>query len=130
LVSASPEYYVKPVGDELGVDGVVATRLEVDRDGKLTGRFDGGNCRGAQKLARLVQWMETSPDARPDGEGAHDVTTHKRDDNGRPYLWAYGNSAGDLQMLGAADIGVDAGRLGRFGKLRRFRRLGDVLTAW
>ena len=47
-----------------------------------------------------------------------------------PYLWAYGNSAGDLEMLHAADIGVDAGRLGRFGKLRRFRRLGDVLTAW
>ena len=48
----------------------------------------------------------------------------------RPFLWAYGNSAGDRQMLAAADIGVDTGRLGRLGKLRRFRRLGDVLTAW
>jgi len=128
LVSASPEYYVEPVGVELGVDGVVATRLEVDRDGKLTGRFDGGNCRAAKKLERLVQWMETSPDTRPDGEGALDVTSHNA--AARPYLWAYGNSAGDLEMLSAADIGVDAGRLGRFGKLRRFRRLGDVLTAW
>ena len=49
---------------------------------------------------------------------------------GRPFLWAYGNSAGDRELLEAADIGVDAGRLGRFGKLRRFRRLGEVLTAW
>jgi phosphatidylglycerophosphatase C len=120
LVSASPEYYVRAVGDQLGVDGVVATRLEVDEDGRLTGKFDGRNCRGAQKLQRLVQWMEASPLDRPDGEGAHD----------HPFLWAYGNSAGDLEMLQAADIGVDAGRLGRFGKLRRFRRVGDVLTAW
>ncbi len=51
-------------------------------------------------------------------------------DTGPPFLWAYGNSAGDREMLEAADIGVDAGRLGRLGKLRGFRRLGDVLTAW
>jgi phosphatidylglycerophosphatase C len=118
VVSASPEYYVRAAAAELGVDGVVATHLEVDGDGKLTGRFDGGNCRGPQKLHGLERWMRASLGATPDGDGA------------QPYLWAYGNSAGDLEMLEAADIGVDAGRLGRFGKLRRFRRLGDVLTAW
>ncbi len=118
VVSASPEYYVGAAANELGVEGVVATRLEIDGDGKLTGRFEGGNCRGPQKLARLEQWMAASLGATHVGDGA------------QPYLWAYGNSAGDLEMLRAADIGVDAGRLGRFGKLRRFRRLGDVLTAW
>jgi phosphatidylglycerophosphatase C len=118
VVSASPQYYVSAAAAELAVDGVVATHLEVDDDGKLTGHFEGGNCRGPHKLEGLERWMETSLDLGPDGEGAH------------PYLWAYGNSAGDLEMLQAADIGVDAGRLGRFGKLRRFRRLGDVLTAW
>ncbi len=51
-------------------------------------------------------------------------------DTEHPYLWAYGNSAGDLEMLKGADMGIDAGRLGRFGRLRRFRRLGEVLTAW
>jgi phosphatidylglycerophosphatase C len=118
VVSASPECYVRAAAGELAVDGVVATHLEVDGDGNLTGRFEGGNCRGERKLEGLERWMEASLGAAPDGEGAH------------PYLWAYGNSAGDLEMLQAADIGVDAGRLGRFGKLRRFRRLGDVLTAW
>jgi phosphatidylglycerophosphatase C len=140
VVSASPEYYVRPVGDELGVDGVVATRLEVDGDGRLTGRFDGGNCRGAQKLARLVEWMEASSEKEHDGVGAHVGANHltfdstldpaHHGDKGRPYLWAYGNSAGDLEMLEAADVGIDAGRLGRLGKLRQFRRLGEVLTAW
>ncbi len=118
VVSASPRYYVSAAAAELGVEGVVATNLEVDGDGKLTGHFDGGNCRGPHKLEGLERWMEASLDTGPDGEGAD------------PYLWAYGNSAGDVEMLEAADIGVDAGRLGRFGKLRRFRRLGDVLTAW
>ena len=118
VVSASPEYYVGAAASELGVDGVAATQLEIDGDGKLTGHFQGGNCRGAQKLERLEQWMEASLGATHDGDGA------------QPYLWAYGNSAGDLEMLQAADIGVDTGRLGRFGKLREFRRLGDVLTAW
>ena len=134
VVSASPEYYVRAVGDELGVDGVVATRLEVDADGRLTGHFEGGNCRGARKLSGLVEWMEASSESAHDGEGAHvgaHYPTHNAPhDGGRPYLWAYGNSAGDLEMLEAADVGVDAGRLGRLGKLRRFRRIGDVLTAW
>jgi phosphoserine phosphatase len=114
------------VGDALGVDGVVATRVDVDPDGRLTGRFEGRNCRGEQKLRGLLQWMEATSSPPYDGDGAHVGD----DDARRPYLWAYGNSAGDRQMLEAADIGVDAGRLGRFGKLRRFRRLGDVLTAW
>jgi phosphatidylglycerophosphatase C len=118
VVSASPELYVRAVATELAVDGVVATHLEVDGDGKLTGHFEGGNCRGPKKLEGLERWMEASLGTTHAGDGAH------------PYLWAYGNSAGDLEMLEAADIGVDAGRLGRFGKLRRFRRLGDVLTAW
>jgi phosphatidylglycerophosphatase C len=126
IVSASPEVYVSAAAAELAVHGVVATRLEVDGAGKLTGRFDGPNCRGSEKLRRLQQWIASDSDAPPitggDPGRAHDV--------GHPYLWAYGNSAGDFEMLQAADIGVDAGRLGRFGKLRRFRRLGDVLTSW
>jgi len=130
VVSASPECYVEAAAAELGVDGVVATRLEVDRNGKLTGHFAGGNCRGERKRDRLVQWMLSSPDRRRGGEGTFVGALPEMQDKGRPYLWAYGNSAGDLQMLEEADIGVDAGRLGRFGKLRRFRRLGDVLTAW
>jgi phosphatidylglycerophosphatase C len=138
VVSASPEYYVRAVGHELGVDAVVATRLEVDADGRLTGHFDGGNCRGARKLQGLMQWIEASSEETDIGEGAHVGAHHPTHDpthdpthgTGRPYLWAYGNSAGDLEMLAAADVGIDAGRLGRLGKLSRFRPLGEVLTAW
>jgi phosphatidylglycerophosphatase C len=111
IVSASPECYLKPVAAELGIDGVIGTRLAVSPDGLLTGVYDGDNCRGQQKLDRLRQWMETSVRG-PQVESS--------------ILWAYGNSAGDRQLLAAADVGVDVGRLGRFGKLRSFPRLSDL----
>jgi phosphatidylglycerophosphatase C len=136
IVSASPEYYVGPVARALGAQAVVATRLAIDDRGRLTGRFDGGNCRGAHKVSRLTAWMKASlppNDASPnnsDGQSHLARQASGGTPRGRPFLWAYGNSAGDRELLEAADIGVDAGRLGRFGKLRRFRRLGEVLTAW
>ncbi|MGA2037192.1 MAG: HAD-IB family phosphatase, partial [Acidimicrobiales bacterium] len=124
LVSASPELYVRAVGRELGVDDVIATRLEVDPDGLLTGCYDGRNCRGTQKLARLEQWMRSSVVATEMGDGAD--APRAGPDVRRPFLWAYGNSAGDIPLLSAADIGVDAGRLNRIGRLRRFIRLTDL----
>ena len=107
IVSASPEVYVRVAGMLLGAHGVVATRLAVDGRGVLTGRYEGANCRGEEKLRRLRAWMEGTG-AEPDR------------------LWAYGNSRGDLRMLEAADVGVNAGRLGRFGRLRDFPGLGDT----
>jgi len=112
IVSASPEYYVGPAGRALGADGVLATRLAVDASGRLTGRYEGKNCRGAEKYARVVAWLRANG---PSGSGS-----------AQPTLWAYGNSRGDLQLLDAADHGVDAGKLGRFGRLHRFPTLAAV----
>jgi phosphatidylglycerophosphatase C len=113
IVSASPECYVSPAGAELGVDGVVATRLAVGGGGLLTGGYEGKNCRGAEKYARLIGHLRAvGPPPGPSGE--------------QPILWAYGNSRGDLRLLDAADHGVDVGRLGRLGRLRRFPRLEQV----
>ncbi len=113
LVSASPESYVGPAGAEVGADGVVATRLAVGGGGLLTGGYEGKNCRGAEKYARLVVYLRSQGLLQANG-GVH------------PVLWAYGNSRGDLRLLNAADHGVDAGKLGRFGRLRGFPRLADV----
>jgi phosphatidylglycerophosphatase C len=106
VVSASLDIYVEPAVAEVGADAVIATRLAVDADGQLTGSYDGRNCRGEEKLARLREWMAANaPEA---------------------LLWAYGNSAGDRRLLAGADVGVDVGRLGPVGKLRAFRRLRDT----
>jgi phosphatidylglycerophosphatase C len=113
IVSASPECYVRQAGEQLGVDGVLATRLAVGGGGLLTGNYEGKNCRGAEKYARLVVHL------RANGllGGGDD----------QPELWAYGNSRGDLRLLRAADHGVDAGLLGPLGRLRKFPRLADVV---
>ena len=80
LVSASLSPYLEIVGDLLEVDAVVCTELEV-ADGLYTGALSGPNCRGTEKWTRLSAWMDDA------GLGNSSVA------------YAYGDSAGDRQML-------------------------------
>ena len=89
IVSASPELYVGPVAAALGFEAALATRLEVF-DGRLTGRLVGANVRGAEKVRRLAEHLGDTP-----------VT-----------VWAYGDSAGDDDMLAFADHATRATRSG------------------
>jgi phosphatidylglycerophosphatase C len=84
IVTASYEHYVHVVGEHLGVDAVLATRLEVEDD-RCTGRLLGPNCRGPEKVVRLQRWLA-------DQDLALDEVT----------LWAYGDSGGDRELLAAA----------------------------
>lgn len=101
VVSASPQLYVDVMAERLAVDGAVATRLAVDGRGRLTGRYEGRNCRGEEKARRLEEWL------------AENV-------GGDPRLYAYGNSRGDRRLLERADRPYNVGRLGRWGRLRDF----------
>ena len=85
LVSASLRPYLVPLGMHLGVDAILCCEIEVGPDGVATGRIDGLNCRGAEKVRRLRQWMA--------GQGLAD----------RAEVWAYGDSTGDRDLLGAAN---------------------------
>ena len=105
LVSASLEQYLVPFGQSLGVDGVVCTRLERNEQGLLTGRLDGANCRGPEKARRLERWLADN--------GLADAT-----------LWAYGDSAGDDELLARADHPV------RVGKARIERRAALTARGW
>lgn len=115
IVSASPAVYVRPIGDLLGAHHVIATQLAVEA-GRITGRYEGANCRGDEKLRRLRLVI------------ADIGQTSGRSEDEPPYLWAYGNSRGDLRMLGAADTAVNVGRLGRLGRLRHLPALEGVPT--
>lgn len=84
IVSASLDVYLEPIAPLLGVDHVLCTKLGVGPDDRLTGLLEGGNVRGPEKIRRVQEWL---------GSGAVE-------------LWAYGDSAGDRELLAAADHAV------------------------
>lgn len=79
VVSASAEDWIYPWCEQSNIT-CVATRLEV-REGKLTGRIAGKNCNGIEKVTRLRE--------------AIDLSQYKT-------IYVYGDSKGDLPMLGLA----------------------------
>jgi HAD superfamily hydrolase (TIGR01490 family) len=79
IVSASPEDWVRLWAQNIGAE-YVATRLEL-RDGRLTGRIEGLNCQGKEKVNRIRSTVDLSKYDR---------------------IYAFGNSAGDRQMLSLA----------------------------
>ncbi len=81
IVSASLDVYLEPLAPLLGVDKVLCTRLGVDPEGRLTGELEGGNVRGPEKARRFREWLGP----------------------GEVELWAYGDSAGDRELLAEAD---------------------------
>jgi phosphatidylglycerophosphatase C len=87
IVSASLAVYLRPLAADLGIDDVLAVEMVADEAGVLTGAVVGGaNTRGPLKAQRLRAWL----DAR------YGVGTPVE-------LWAYGDSAGDEELLAAAD---------------------------
>jgi phosphatidylglycerophosphatase C len=94
IVSASLDVYVEPTAERLGIPTVLCSRLEVDTACLVTGNLVDGNCRAAAKLRRIRERF---------GEGGYE-------------LWAYGDSAGDAEMLAAADHPVRIAR--RSGRIR------------
>ena len=81
IVTASPETTVAPFARRLGAEALLGTPLAFDADHRVTGAFDGANCRGDEKVRRLR-------DAYGD-----DVKL----------VAAYGDTSGDREMLEIAE---------------------------
>lgn len=81
IVTASPDILVAPFARGLGADELLGTRLDFDALDRLTGALDGANCRGREKVRRLEAVFGT----------------------GLRLSAAYGDTAGDREMLGIAD---------------------------
>jgi len=84
IVSASFAEYLRPWGRSIGID-VLATEIEVDSNGKITGKFKMPNCYGAEKVRRIKEKYLLS--------NFHDI-------------YGYGDSKGDLEMLNLANHSV------------------------
>ena len=82
IVSASIENWITPWAMKEGVDTVIATRIEVSPQKKLTGQFVSQNCYGKEKVRRLQQMFP---------------------ERNNYTLIAYGDSKGDLEIQDMAD---------------------------
>lgn len=84
VVSASVDEWILPFCRKYGVNNVIGTKIEIDSNGALTGRFSTRNCYGPEKVCRF---MEAEPD--------RNAYT----------LYAYGDSRGDREIIELADKG-------------------------
>ncbi len=82
IVSASIENWILPFSSYLGIDKVLATQIEVNEKGILTGKFKSNNCYGKEKVLRLQMLLR-------------DRSSYK--------LIAFGDSRGDKELLSFAD---------------------------
>jgi len=81
MVSASLDLYLEPIAEMLGFNDLLCTKLSTNHlifDGKLA----GPNCRGPEKAKRLQALLGNMSGYE---------------------IYAYGDSAGDREMLAAAD---------------------------
>ena len=60
LVSGSLAAYLKPWGEEQGIQGICGVDLEIDTRGCLSGRFAGLNCWAQEKVHRLSELVDLS----------------------------------------------------------------------
>lgn len=79
LVSASLDIWLKPWCDQMGIE-LLCTQL-ASYSGQLTGEFSTANCIGPEKVRRISEIIDLSHYTR---------------------IYAYGDSAGDTEMLGVA----------------------------
>jgi len=80
IVTASPTQTVAPFARRLGAENLLGTALAFDSDDRVTGAFEGENCRGDEKVRRLK--AAYGPDV--------------------VVLAAYGDTSGDTEMLAMA----------------------------
>ena len=81
LVSAALHIYLDPWAKIMQIDHVLANYLQV-HNGYVIGKIQGKNCYGLEKVKRLEAFLG---------------------DLNRYYIYAYGDSRGDSEMLAVAD---------------------------
>lgn len=82
IISASIENWMQSWANRNGIDLVIATKIEINEHGKLTGRFKSKNCYGQEKVNRLLELFPNRNEY---------------------FLVSYGDSSGDRELLNFSD---------------------------
>lgn len=83
IISASTDRWIKPWAEKEGFSDIICTDVEV-KEGLITGSLKGKNCYGREKAERFLK---------------------KYPERNEYYLYAYGDSRGDRELLKIADKG-------------------------
>lgn len=94
LISASPGFYVKEIGNALGFDVAIGTELEVEEEMPLLPEIVGPNNKRDAKIEALKQ------------AGLIDVDYDPVESGPIPDSWAFSDSLSDLPLLSIAEHGV------------------------
>ena len=90
IVTSTNDFVTAPIAAAFGVDTLIATRLERDAEGRITGRIDGTPAHREGKVERVGQWLAESGDAWGDFDR----------------ISVYSDSPNDLPLLEAATDAV------------------------
>lgn len=82
IVSASIGEWIRPWAKANGIDDVIATEIDVDQNGIISGSFRTDNCTGEEKVRRIIQKYPLVKECE---------------------TWGYGDSSGDDAMLSFVD---------------------------
>lgn len=82
IVSASIENWIIPWAERHNLNMVIATKIDINNEDCLTGKFLNANCYGKEKVRRLIELYPQRNDY---------------------VLYAYGDSRGDKELLEFAD---------------------------
>ncbi len=82
LVSANLDVYLDVFAKDYGFESCIATKVDFDDEGYVTGNIQGLNCWGPEKVSRLNQLLGSQE---------------------KYIIYAYGDSPGDRELLDFAD---------------------------
>lgn len=85
IVSASIKEWILPWCELNGINNVICTEIEINNNHQLTGKFKTRNCYGNEKVKRFIK-------VEPNRSSY--------------YLYAYGDSKGDKEILEFANKGI------------------------
>jgi len=83
IVTATNDFVTRPIADAFGVSELIATRLERDAGGRVTGRIDGTPSFREGKISRVHEWLAARGQAWPQFDR---VTVYSDSTNDLPLL--------------------------------------------
>lgn len=78
VVSASPDLFIRPACEKLGITHVISTTLSIHEEGYALGK----NCRGSEKIMRLKEAFPTQQIVRAYSDNLDDIPLLQAAENG------------------------------------------------